>query len=115
MQAMGPSCTPDPVGIVPLLDNVLIEEIPRTEQHVGNIVIPITAKTSEGRLTKLGRVLTRGPGNFHPDNGRWLVPPVEPEDIVVYLEFGSSIIQHAGKTYTLISADGILARLTKGT
>lgn len=92
------------VGIKPLLDRVLLEDVEGEETKTASgIIIPQSA--SDDGETKKGKVVAIGEGRVI--DGKLQKPTVKEGDMVIY-SWGDSI-KVEGKKYTLVGADNIIA------
>lgn len=92
------------VGIIPLLDRVLIEEIEGGEiKTASGIIIPQSASNDGG--TKKGKVVAVGEGRMV--DGKLQKPNVKDGDVVLY-SWGDEIKVNE-KKYTLVGGDNVIA------
>jgi chaperonin GroES len=90
--------------VEPLLDNVLIEPVTKTDSPDG-MVLPDSSKTNN--LT-MGIVLACGEGR-RTVNGDLMPFDFAPHDQVIFRKRESDLVNETGKELYLVSADSILA------
>ena len=86
------------MSIRPLDDRVLIEAIEETEQKVGNIIIPDTAKEKP----RMGKVVAVG-------NDEDLKEQVKKGDTIIYSKYSGDEIKLDDKEYLIVQRGDILA------
>lgn len=92
------------IKIKPLGDRVLIEAVETTEETMGGILIPDTAKEKPQEA----RVIALGTGKVDED-GKKIEFEVKVGDIVLTSKYGGTEVKVDGKEYKLVSASDILA------
>ena len=91
------------MAIKPLGDRVLVQPLEQTEDKVGSIYIPDTAKEKPQE----GRIEAVGPGKH--ENGKLIPPEVKVGDKVLYGKYSGTEIKHGGKEYLIVRESDILA------
>ena len=86
------------MNVRPLDDRVLIEALEETEQKVGNIIIPDTAK-EKPRMGKVVAVGTDEDLKEHIKNG----------DTIIYSKYSGDEIKFNDKEYLIVQRSDILA------
>ncbi len=91
------------MAIKPLADRILIRPLDASEEKVGSIYIPDTAKEKpqEGEVTAVG------PGRV--EDGKTVAPEVKVGDKVLYGKYSGTEIKHDGKEYLIVRESDILA------
>jgi chaperonin GroES len=92
----------------PLFDQVLIETTEKEGVTQGGIYIPDTAreKPAQGKVVAVGDGITA--------EGKTVVIPVKPGDLVIYKKWGGHEVKDGGKDYLLVEAKDIMALVEKG-
>ena len=87
-----------------LFNAVIVKQIEETESTYGNIIVPDMGK--ENSLQ--GEVYVAGPGHYNA-NGDFIATTVQPGDIVILPQVGSSKITYKGQEYLVCRENDILA------
>jgi chaperonin GroES len=90
----------------PLGDRVLIRALEESEQKVGGIIIPDTAKEKPQQ----GEVVAAGPGR-RKKSGERVPLEVKAGDRILYGKYSGTEVNMDGQTYLILHEDEILARL----
>ena len=90
--------------IKPLGDRVLVEQVSATEEAMGGIIIPDSAKEKPQEY----KVIALGTGKTD-DNGKKVPFEVEVGNIVLTSQYGGTNIKLDGKEYKIVSSSDILA------
>lgn len=90
----------------PLGDRVLIRALEESEQKVGGIIIPDTAKEKPQQ----GEVVAAGPGK-RKKTGERVPLEVKTGDRILYGKYSGTEVNMDGQTYLILHEDEILARL----
>ena len=90
----------------PLGDRVLIRALEESEQKVGGIIIPDTAKEKPQQ----GEVVAAGPGK-RKKSGERVPLEVKTGDRILYGKYSGTEVNMDGQTYLILHEDEILARL----
>jgi len=90
----------------PLGDRVLIRALEESEQKVGGIIIPDTAKEKPQQ----GEVVATGPGK-RKKSGERVPLEVKTGDRILYGKYSGTEVNMDGQTYLILHEDEILARL----
>ena len=91
------------MAIKPLGDRVLVRPLEASEEKVGSIYIPDTAKEKPQE----GTVEAVGPGRT--EDGKLIEPEVKPGDKVLYGKYSGTEIKHNGEEMMIIRESDILA------
>ncbi len=89
--------------IKPLGDRVMIRPLDESEEKVGSLYIPDTAKEKPLQ----GSVEAVGPGRT--ENGKTIAPEVKVGDRVLYGKYSGTEIKHEGIEYLIVKEADILA------
>lgn len=89
--------------IKPLGDRVLIRPLDESEEKVGSLYIPDTAKEKPLQ----GSVEAVGPGRT--EDGKTIAPEVKVGDRVLYGKYSGTEIKHEGKDYLIVKESDVLA------
>lgn len=91
------------MAIKPLGDRILIRPLNDTEEKVGSLYIPDTAKEKPQE----GKVEEVGPGRT--EDGKVIPPEVKVGDRVLYGKYSGTEIKHNGQEYLIVRESDILA------
>lgn len=94
------------MAIKPLGDRVLVRPLDASEEKVGSIYIPDTAKEKPQE----GTVEAVGPGRT--EDGKVIAPEVKQGDKVLYGKYSGTEIKHNGEEMMIIRESDILAILS---
>ena len=94
------------VKVRPLHDRLIIERIEETEQMVGGIIIPDTAKEKPQQ----GTVVAVGPGRMN-DDGERIPMEVKAGDRVLYGKYAGTEVSLDGNDYLIVKESDVLAVL----
>lgn len=92
-----------PVKVRPLHDRILVQRIEETEQRVGGIIIPDTAKEKPQQ----GRVIAAGKGRVK-DDGKVVPLEVKEGDIVLFGKYAGQEIKLDGEEYLIMREEEVL-------
>ena len=98
------------VKVRPLHDRLIVERIEDTEQMVGGIIIPDTAKEKPQQ----GKVLAVGNGTVR-DDGSVTPLDVQAGDTVLFGKYSGQEITLDGTEYFIMREDEILGVIEEGT
>jgi chaperonin GroES len=98
-----------PVKIRPLHDRLIVERIEETEQMVGGIIIPDTAKEKPQQ----GKVLAVGKGKMQED-GTLIPVDVKAGDKVLFGKYSGQEIKLDGIEYFIMREDEVLGVIEEG-
>lgn len=87
----------------PLGDRVIVEPKKESEEKVGSLYIPDTAKEKP----QIGTVIAVGQGKY--EDGKLVPMEVKAGDTVLYGKYSGTEIKQAGKEYLIIRESDILA------
>ena len=93
------------MAIKPLGDRILIRPLDESEEKVGSLYIPDTAKEKPQE----GMVEALGPGRT--ENGKLISPEVKAGDRVLYGKYSGTEIKHNSKDFLIVRESDILAIL----
>lgn len=91
------------MAIKPLGDRVLIRALDESEEKVGSLYIPDTAKEKPQE----GAIEAVGPGRT--EDGKLITPEVKQGDRVLYGKYSGTEIKHGGKEFLIVRESDILA------
>jgi chaperonin GroES len=91
------------MNVRPLRDRILVKRIEETEQKIGGIIIPDTAKEKPQQ----GEVVAVGKGRV-TDKGETLPLDVKTGDRVLFGKYAGSEIKVEGEEYLILREDEIL-------
>ncbi len=97
------------VKVRPLYDRLIVERIEDTEQMVGGIIIPDTAKEKPQQ----GKVLAVGKGKMR-DDGTVTPLDVKAGDMVLFGKYSGQEISLDGTEYFIMREDEILSVIESG-
>ncbi len=95
--------------IRPLHDRLIVERIEETEQQVGGIIIPDTAKEKPQQ----GRLLAVGKGKVQ-DDGTVVPVDVKAGDKVLFGKYSGQEIKLDGTEYFIMREDEVLGVIEEG-
>lgn len=87
----------------PLGDRVIVEPKKESEEKIGSLYIPDTAKEKP----QIGTVIAVGQGKY--EDGKLVPMEVKAGDTVLYGKYSGTEIKQAGKEYLIIRESDILA------
>jgi len=90
--------------IKPLSDRILVKPIEQTEEKIGGIIIPDTAKEKPQE----GEVIATGPGKML-ENGQRQAISVAVGNRILYGKYSGSEIKYKNEDYLIMREDDILA------
>ena len=91
------------MAIKPLGDRVLVRPLDESEEKVGSLYIPDTAKEKPQE----GAIEAVGPGRT--EDGKLIAPEVKAGDRVLYGKYSGTEIKHEGKELLIVRESDILA------
>ena len=92
-----------PIKVRPLHDRIIVRRIEETDQKVGGIIIPDTAKEKPQQ----GKVIAAGKGKLNDD--RKLVPlDVKEGDLILFGKYSGQEIKLEGEDYLIMREDEVL-------
>jgi chaperonin GroES len=92
----------------PLHDRVIVERIEETEQRIGSIIIPDSAKEKPQQ----GKVIAAGKGKIEKD-GRVTPLDVKPGDIILFGKYSGQEVKIDGEEYLMMREEEILGVIEK--
>ena len=94
------------MSISPLYDRVLVSRIEESEETIGGIVIPDTAKEKPQQ----GDVIAVGSGKVL-DNGERQAPDVSVGDKVLFGKYAGTEVKHDDEEFLILREEDILAKI----
>jgi chaperonin GroES len=94
--------------IIPLHNNIVIEQTDNTEEMYGNILIPDMGKEK----VMVGNIIAVGPGRY-TETGAWVNTFLQIGQTVTFPTFGGQRLTIDGKEYLLYKEQDIFAILEK--
>jgi len=91
------------MNVRPLRDRVLVKRVEETEQRIGGIIIPDTAKEKPQHA----KVVAVGRGRIN-DEGKTIPLEVKADDFVLIGKYAGTEIKLDGEDYVIIREDEIL-------
>ena len=92
------------VKVRPLHDRIIVERIEESEQVVGGIIIPDTAKEKPQQ----GKVIAAGKGKVK-DDGKVVPMDVKKGDLILFGKYGGQEIKLDGQEYLIMREEEVLA------
>ena len=92
------------VKVRPLHDRIIVERIEESEQVVGGIIIPDTAKEKPQQ----GKVIAAGKGKIK-DDGKVVPMDVKKGDLILFGKYGGQEIKLDGQEYLIMREEEVLA------
>ena len=97
------------VKVRPLHDRILVQRLEETEQMVGGIIIPDTAKEKPQQ----GKVVAVGKGKIK-DDGKVLPLDVKEGDTILFGKYSGQDIKLDGEEYLIMREDEVLGVIESG-
>ena len=94
------------MNVRPLHDRIIVQRIEESEQKVGGIIIPDTAKEKPQQ----GKVIAVGKGKIK-DDGKLLPLDVKEGDTILFGKYSGQEIKLDGNEYLIMREDEVLAVL----
>ncbi len=91
------------MNIRPLHDRIIIQRLEETEQRVGGIIIPDTAKEKPQQ----GKVIAAGAGKVK-DDGTRQQPDVKAGDLILFGKYSGQEIKLEGQDYLIVREEEVL-------
>ena len=91
------------MNVRPLRDRVLVKRVEQTEQRIGGIIIPDTAKEKPQQA----KVVAVGSGRVN-DEGKTIPPDVKAGDYVLIGKYAGTEIKLDGEEFLIVREDEIL-------
>ena len=91
------------IKVRPLHDRIIVRRIEESEQKVGGIIIPDTAKEKPQQ----GRVAAAGAGKIK-DDGKVLPLDVKSGDLILFGKYSGQEIKLEGEDYLIMREDEVL-------
>jgi chaperonin GroES len=96
------------MNVRPLHDRIIVERLEESEQRVGGIIIPDTAKEKPQQ----GKVLAVGKGRIEKD-GKVTPLDVKEGDTILFGKYSGQEIKIEGEEYLIMREEEILGVVTK--
>jgi chaperonin GroES len=93
----------------PLHDRVVIERIEETEQRVGGIIIPDSAKEKPQQ----GKIIAAGNGRIEKEGGRITPLDVKAGDTILFGKYAGQEIKIDGHEYLIMREEEVLGVIEK--
>jgi chaperonin GroES len=94
------------MNLKPLHDRVIVRRLEETEQRIGGIIVPDTAREKPQR----GRIVAVGAGRAKKDGGR-VALDVRAGDLVLFGKYSGQEIKVEGEELLIMKEDEVLAVL----
>jgi chaperonin GroES len=94
------------MNVRPLHDRIIVQRIEESEQKIGGIIIPDTAKEKPQQ----GKVIAAGKGKVK-DDGKVLSLDVKAGDTILFGKYSGQDIKIDGEEYLIMREDEVLAIL----
>jgi len=92
------------MNVRPLHDRIIVQRIEETEQRIGGIIIPDTAKEKPQQ----GKVIAAGAGKVKED-GKRVSLDVKAGDLILFGKYSGQEIKLDGEEYLIMREDEVLA------
>ena len=92
-----------PIKVRPLHDRIIVRRIEETDQKVGGIIIPDTAKEKPQQ----GKVVAAGRGKLN-DDGKLVPLDVKEGDLILFGKYSGQEIKLEGEDYLIMREDEVL-------
>ena len=92
-----------PIKVRPLHDRIIVRRIEETDQKVGGIIIPDTAKEKPQQ----GKVIAAGKGKLN-DDGKLVPLDVKEGDVILFGKYSGQEIKLEGEDYLIMREDEVL-------
>ena len=92
-----------PIKVRPLHDRIIVRRIEETDQKVGGIIIPDTAKEKPQQ----GKVIAAGKGKLN-DDGKLVPLDVKEGDLILFGKYSGQEIKLEGEDYLIMREDEVL-------
>jgi chaperonin GroES len=93
----------------PLHDRVVIERIEETEQRVGGIIIPDSAKEKPQQ----GKIIAAGKGRIEKEGGKITPLDVKAGDTILFGKYAGQEIKIDGHEYLIMREEEVLGVIEK--
>jgi chaperonin GroES len=97
------------MNVRPLHDRIIVQRIEESEQRVGGIIIPDTAKEKPQQ----GKVIAAGSGKVK-DDGKRTPLDVKAGDSILFGKYSGQEIKLDGEEYLIMREDEVLAIIDQG-
>jgi chaperonin GroES len=97
------------MNVRPLHDRIIVQRIEETEQKIGGIIIPDTAKEKPQQ----GKVIAAGAGKVK-DDGKRNALDVKSGDLILFGKYSGQEIKLDGEEYLIMREDEVLAVIDDG-
>ena len=97
------------MNVRPLHDRIIVERIEESEQRIGGIIIPDSAKEKPQQ----GKVIAAGAGKVK-DDGKRIALDVKAGDLILFGKYSGQEIKLDGSEYLIMREDEVLAVIDDG-
>ena len=97
------------MNVRPLHDRIIVQRIEETEQKIGGIIIPDTAKEKPQQ----GKVIAAGAGKVK-DDGKRVALDVKAGDLILFGKYSGQEIKLEGEEFLIMREDEVLAVIENG-
>jgi chaperonin GroES len=97
------------MNVRPLHDRIIVQRIEETEQKIGGIIIPDTAKEKPQQ----GKVIAAGAGKVK-DDGKRVALDVKAGDLILFGKYSGQEIKLDGDEFLIMREDEVLAVIENG-
>jgi len=97
------------MNVRPLHDRIIVQRIEETEQKIGGIIIPDTAKEKPQQ----GKVIAAGAGKVK-DDGKRVALDVQAGDLILFGKYSGQEIKLDGEEFLIMREDEVLAVIENG-
>jgi chaperonin GroES len=97
------------MNVRPLHDRIIVQRIEETEQKIGGIIIPDTAKEKPQQ----GKVIAAGAGKVK-DDGKRVALDVKAGDLILFGKYSGQEIKLDGEEFLIMREDEVLAVIENG-
>jgi chaperonin GroES len=97
------------MNVRPLHDRIIVQRIEETEQKIGGIIIPDTAKEKPQQ----GKVIAAGAGKVK-DDGKRVALDVKTGDLILFGKYSGQEIKLDGEEFLIMREDEVLAVIENG-
>src|SRR5947207_15909136 len=97
------------MNVRPLHDRIIVQRIEETEQKIGGIIIPDTAKEKPQQ----GKVIAASAGKVK-DDGKRVALDVKAGDLILFGKYSGQEIKLDGEEYLIMREDEVLAVIDNG-
>jgi chaperonin GroES len=92
------------MNVRPLHDRIIVQRIEESEQRIGGIIIPDSAKEKPQQ----GKIIAAGAGKVK-DDGKRIALDVKAGDLILFGKYSGQEIKLEGEEYLIMREDEVLA------